>query len=125
MRQLYKVHDSAALAGITVKALHHYDRLGLLRPQRTDAGYRVYTLRDLDRLEQIVALKFIGIPLKQIKSLLHRETLAVAQALRLQRRELEQKRRLIDRAIEATNMKGPSKHHSLRTRVVTLMPSGV
>jgi hypothetical protein len=63
----YKVHEFAELAGVTVKALHHYDRLGLLTPRRTEAGYRVYTERDLERLEQIVALKFLGLPLRQIK----------------------------------------------------------
>lgn len=65
MSRLYHVHEFAELARVTVKALHHYDRLGLSEPRRTDAGYRVYTLSDLERLEQIVALKFIGLPLKE------------------------------------------------------------
>ena len=68
----YRVHEFAELAGVTVKALHHYDRLGLLTPRRTEAGYRVYAERDLVRLEQIVALKFLGLPLRQIKALLER-----------------------------------------------------
>jgi DNA-binding transcriptional MerR regulator len=38
----YRVHQFAELAGVTVKTLHHYDRVGLLRPQRTHSGYRVY-----------------------------------------------------------------------------------
>jgi MerR family transcriptional regulator, thiopeptide resistance regulator len=95
------VNEFAELAGVTVKALHHYDRLGLLKPQRNDAGYRVYLLADLERLEQIVALKFLGLPLKQIKILLERDVLQLPNALRLQRRELEHKRRLMDRAIRA------------------------
>ena len=77
-----------------MKALYHYERLGLLCPARTAAGYRMYSRRDLERLEQIVALKFIGLPLKQIKLLLDRDALALPSTLRLQRRELEQKRRL-------------------------------
>ena len=60
----HHIHDFSKLAGVSVKALHHYDRLGVLEPARTDAGYRVYTARDLERLEQIVALKFLGFPLK-------------------------------------------------------------
>jgi DNA-binding transcriptional MerR regulator len=52
-------------------------------------------------LEQIVALKFLGLPLKQIKNLLERDALQLPNALRLQRRELEHKRRLMDRAIRA------------------------
>ena len=50
----YRIHEFAELAGVTVKALHHYDRLGLLKPRRTDSGYRLYDERDLERLEQIV-----------------------------------------------------------------------
>ena len=57
----YQVHEFAELAGVAVKALHHYDRLRLLTPRRTKAGYRVYTELDLERLEQIVALKFLGL----------------------------------------------------------------
>jgi DNA-binding transcriptional MerR regulator len=97
----YRVQEFAKLAGITVRALHHYDRLGLLQPQRTEAGYRLYSLRDLQRLEQIVALKFLGIPLKQIKALLDRDTLELSDALRMQRGILEDKRRLLGSAITA------------------------
>jgi DNA-binding transcriptional MerR regulator len=99
MSKLYRVHEFAELAGVTVRALHHYDRLGLLEPRRTAAGYRVYTLRDLERLEQIVALKFLGLPLKQIKLLLDQDTFQLPDALRMQRTVLEEKRRLLDRAI--------------------------
>jgi MerR family transcriptional regulator, thiopeptide resistance regulator len=99
--QVYRVKEFAELAGITVRALHHYDRLGLLKPQRTQAGYRMYSLRDLERLEQIVALRFLGIPLRQIKTLLDRSALDLPDALRLQRRVLEDKRSLLDRAINA------------------------
>ena len=97
----YRVQEFAGLAGTTVRALHHYDRLGLLKPRRTDAGYRSYQSRDLERLEQIAALKFLGIPLKRIKELLDRSTLEWPEALRLQRQLLEDKRRLLERAIRA------------------------
>ena len=94
------VQEFGKLAGVTVRALHHYDRLGLLRPRRTEAGYRVYCARDLERLEQIVALKFLGIPLKQIKAM-ERAELELPDALRMQRTVLEEKRKLLDRAILA------------------------
>ena len=101
MNKLYHVQEFAELAGVTVRALHHYDRLGLLMPRRTEAGYRLYSLRDFERLEQIVALKFLGIPLKQIRTLFNREAPALPEALRMQRRVLEEKRRLLDSAISA------------------------
>jgi DNA-binding transcriptional MerR regulator len=62
----YRVHAFAELAGVTVKTLHHYDRVGLLRPRRTPAGYRLYMSSDLVRLEQILALKTIGFSLHEI-----------------------------------------------------------
>lgn len=97
----YRVHEFAGLAGVTVKALHHYDRLGLLTPRRTEAGYRVYTGCDLERLEQIVALKFLGLPLRQIKAVLERTALELPDTLRLQRTALEEKQALLTRTAAA------------------------
>ena len=85
------VQEFAALTGVTVRALHHYDRLGLLQPRRTNSGYRLYGRRELQRLEQIVALKFIGIPLQQIKAILDRNAPGLPDALRMQRIMLEDK----------------------------------
>jgi len=96
-----KAREFAELAGVTVRTLHHYDRLGLLRPGRNGSGYRVYRERDLERLEQIVALKFLGLPLRRIKALLSRDAGDLPWALRAQRAALEEKRRLLDRAIAA------------------------
>jgi DNA-binding transcriptional MerR regulator len=49
------VSDVAALTGVTVRALHHYDELGLLRPSaRSQAGYRLYSHADLERLQEIL-----------------------------------------------------------------------
>src|SRR5215831_4224521 len=90
--ETYRIRAFAELTGVTVRALHHYDRLGLLRPRRTASGYRLYGTRELERLEQIVALKFIGISLKQIKAMLGRDALGLPDALRMQRAVLEQKR---------------------------------
>src|SRR6058998_1123146 len=97
-KRTYRAQEFAELAGVTVRTLHHYDRLGLLKPGRTQAGYRVYRDRDLERLEQIVALKFLGLPLKQIKTLLDRDALELPDALRMQRKVLEEKKRLLENA---------------------------
>jgi DNA-binding transcriptional MerR regulator len=89
----------AALTGVTVRALHHYDRIGLLRPQRSAAGYRLYGNRELEQLEQIVALRFIGVPLKRMRALL--DGCVLAEALPRQRAVLEEKRRIMGEAIRA------------------------
>jgi len=70
MAQWY-VKDLSKLTGISVQTLHHYDRIGLLRPSvRLDNGYRLYSEPDLWRLQRIIALKFFGFGLDQIKTLL-------------------------------------------------------
>jgi MerR family transcriptional regulator, thiopeptide resistance regulator len=71
MAAMFKVSEFAEKAGVTVRTLHHYDRLGLLKPsEHNRAGYRLYGERDLVRLQQIATLKFIGLSLKQIKDVL-------------------------------------------------------
>ncbi|MCA1582720.1 MAG: MerR family transcriptional regulator [Acidobacteria bacterium] len=101
MKSDYRVREFAELAGVTVRALHHYGRVGLLAPRRTGSGYRIYTDRDLERLEQIVALKFLGFSLKEIRALLRQDAPSLAEVLRAQRGALEEKRRRLDLAIEA------------------------
>ena len=65
------VKDLSKLTDISVQTLHHYDRIDLLKPSiRLSNGYRVYSEKDLLRLQQIIALKFFGFELSQIKGLL-------------------------------------------------------
>jgi DNA-binding transcriptional MerR regulator len=100
-KELFKARDFAKRAGVTVRTLHHYDRLGLLKPkQRSHAGYRLYSQRDFGRLEQIVVLKFLGMPLKQIRTVLETES-KLPLALRRQQIVLAEKRRQLDKAIAA------------------------
>lgn len=97
----YRIQAFARLAGVTVRALHHYDRLGLLRPERSPSGYRVYTVQHLEQLEQIVALRFLSLPLKEIREVIGRERRSLPAVLAAQRRMLEGRRQQLDRAIAA------------------------
>jgi DNA-binding transcriptional MerR regulator len=64
----FKVSDVARLAGVSIRALHHYDAIGLLVPAvRTAAGYRVYTDADLLRLQQILIGRELGLSLEEIR----------------------------------------------------------
>ena len=100
--RLYRASEFAGLTGVTVRALHHYDRAGLLRPgRRTGAGYRLYGAREFARLQQILTLKFIGLPLEEIKGLLDRRALDLSETLRLQREALTERRRQLDMALRA------------------------
>ena len=101
MSGTYRIGEFAELAGVTVRALHHYDRIGLLKPQRSASGARLYGLQDLERLEQIAALKFLGIPLREIKLLLKHGPLTLTDSLSMQREALTEKRIRIDLALVA------------------------
>ena len=99
---LYQANEFAQIAGVTVRTLHHYDRIGLLKPGGyTGAGYRLYRKRDLVRLQQIVTLKFIGFSLSQIKTLLDSSSFDLAAALNQQREIIAEKRHQLDLAIKA------------------------
>src|SRR5215510_10240878 len=83
---LYQAFEFAQVAGVTVRTLHHYDRIGLLKPSGyTSAGYRLYQKQDLVRLQQIVTLKFIGFSLNEIKNLLDSNSFDLTIALNQQK----------------------------------------
>jgi MerR family transcriptional regulator, thiopeptide resistance regulator len=65
------VGEVAAMAGVTVRTLHHYDRIGLLSPSaRSSAGYRLYAPDDLDRLHQVLLYRELGFSLEDVADLL-------------------------------------------------------
>ena len=101
-KKMFQPREFARLSGVTVRTLHHYDRLGLLKPTRyTRAGFRLYAEDDFARLEQIVALKFIGFSLNEIKNILKRGTSDLATTLRQQRQAIEEKRERLELAVKA------------------------
>src|SRR2546421_10518113 len=67
----YPVGAVAELAGVTVRTLHHYDRIGLLSPRgRTAGGYRQYGEADLERLRQILFYRELGFSLEEVRAIL-------------------------------------------------------
>ena len=70
----YRIGELARAAGVTVRALHHYDSLGLLVPsERTHAGHRLYSAADVQRLYRLLALRGVGLPLDEIGPVLDGE----------------------------------------------------
>lgn len=93
-QRIYQVKDLAQLANLSVRTLHHYDHIGLLRPTaRTDAGYRLYTGEDLLRLQQILLHRERGLKLDEIRRLLDDPGFDLRQALLEQRQHLSQQAR--------------------------------
>ena len=101
---MYSIAAFARLTGVTVKMLRHYERIGLLTPKRTSAEHRRYSMRDLQSLERIIALKSLGLPLARIKTLLRGGLVSLSA----HRETLEDKRARLDRAINA--LKQIDKH---------------
>lgn len=88
------VSQVARLAGVSVRTLHHYDEIGLLRPSgRSEAGYRLYQESDLQRLQQVLFFKELGFPLEEITRIVQDRAFDLRAAL------LMQKQMLTDRAI--------------------------
>jgi DNA-binding transcriptional MerR regulator len=79
----------AALTGVSVRTLHHYDHIGLVVPNvRTPAGYRGYTDADVERLHLVLVYRSVGLPLDEIRALLDDPSADVLEHLRRQHRLL-------------------------------------
>jgi MerR family transcriptional regulator, thiopeptide resistance regulator len=97
-----KVGELAKRTGLTVRALHHYDEIGLLKPSlKTDAGHRLYTARDVARLQQVLSLRQLGFSLEQVRDCLDRPGFSPLQVIGLHvarlREQIELQKRLCDR----------------------------
>ena len=95
------VNQVSKLTGISIRALHHYDAIGLLPPTAvTDAGYRLYDDTALKRLETIMLFRELEMPLSQIKALLDAPSFNEKAALMDQRELLKLKAQRLSRLIE-------------------------
>jgi DNA-binding transcriptional MerR regulator len=102
----FRIQEFAKLAGVTVRALHYYDRLKLLSPaHRSERGYRLYCHQDLGRLERILALRYLGLSLREIAALLSTPASRGAEPLTItlarQRAALGERRDGLDRVLRA------------------------
>jgi MerR family transcriptional regulator, thiopeptide resistance regulator len=82
----FKVGEVSRLAGVSVRTLHHYDEIGLLRPtERSESGHRVYTPRDLELLQEVLFYKELGFSLEDVRAFVSEPGLERRQTLLLQR----------------------------------------
>jgi len=98
------VGEVAELASVSVRTLHHYDEIGLLTPSvRTESGYRLYGDADIASLQQVLFFKELGFPLGEIARIMHDPSFDRLEALRLQRRMLEDKAAQLTLMVEAVD----------------------
>jgi DNA-binding transcriptional MerR regulator len=124
----HTVGQLAKLSGLTVRALHHYEKLGLLRPSgRTEAGYRQYAEPDVATLHRILAYQQMGMPLKEIGPLLAPEAppleAVLARQIVVAEAQLERQQRLIAmlrRAARRARAGGPGLTDDLLDLIVMM-----
>ena len=101
----WTVGEAATLAKVSIRTLHHYDEIGLLEPSdRSEAGYRLYTIGDLERLQQILLFRELGFALPEIRSIVLDPGFDRADALKAQRNLLAEKARRTQSAIDAIDL---------------------
>lgn len=97
MRTVKEISD---LTGISVRTLHYYDEIGLLKPtEKSEAGYRLYDDKALETLQQILFFREFDIPLKEIKAVMDNPALEKNQILQMQRKMLVSKKERMERLI--------------------------
>mgnify|MGYP000066657737 FL=1 len=109
MRTVKEISD---LTGISVRTLHYYDEIGLLKPtEKSDAGYRLYDDKALETLQQILIFREFDISLKEIKAVLDNPALERNQILQVQRKMLVTKKERMERLIASIDdiLKGENK----------------
>ena len=94
-----QVKEVAEITGISVRTLHYYDELGLLSPATSEAGYRLYTDEDLEKLQQILFFKALDFPLKKIKNILDQPDFDRLEAMEFQKDILYEKKRRLNKMI--------------------------
>ena len=92
-----KISEVAKLSGVTVRTLHYYDEIGLLKPSKTtEAGYRMYSIEDLEKLQQILFFRDLDFPLNEIKEIMVNPKYDKIEALNKHKELLIEKRKRID-----------------------------
>ncbi|GAB3511318.1 MerR family transcriptional regulator [Emticicia fontis] len=115
----YSVQKMAKLAGVSVRTLHLYDQMGLLKPSiRTEAGYRLYGEKELLRLQQILFYKELDFPLKEIHSILDNPDFDLVEALLNHKESLQSRKDRINTLLETIDK---TVNH-LKTGTIMLKP---
>ena len=96
---MYQIKEAAQLSGVSVKTLHHYDKIGLLVPLKSENGYRTYSQEDLERLQVILYYKYLGFSLETIAELLKEERIDLLPHLTRQLDYLTRERQHLDTLI--------------------------
>ena len=128
-RYMYMIKKVSEISGVSVRMLHHYDEIGLLSPHKSENGYRCYTEEDMACLQTILFYKYLGFPLKKIKSLMAKDDTELLTHLKrqltLMQKEnerlltlMETLRKTIDYEERKITMSTKEKFNGLHTKII-------
>ncbi|MBU5593438.1 MerR family transcriptional regulator [Clostridium sp. MSJ-4] len=101
----YTVKSVADITGVSIRTLHHYDHIGLLRPHnKTESGYRLYSDSDLEKLQQILFFKELDFTLEEIKKVMNSPIYDKKEALKCHKELLLRKKSRLDNILKSVEI---------------------
>ncbi|MDE5054162.1 MerR family transcriptional regulator [Niallia taxi] len=103
-KEIFAIGEISAKSGISIRTLHYYDEIGLLKPEKHPiSGHRIYKNQDIITLQKITSLKFLGYSLEKIANLLGEESFTVSlnDTLQLHLQVLEEEKEKVEQSIHA------------------------
>ena len=77
---MYLIKEAAQISGVTIRTLHHYDQIGLLKVNKSDNGYRYYTNEDIENIKIIRYYRFLGFSLDKIRKIMNGKMLILMRS---------------------------------------------
>lgn len=125
--KLYTAGEIARLAGVSVRTIRFYDNKGILKPaDYSDAGYRFYDIRSLEKLQKILMLKFVGFSLEQIEEVMRKQENQedmsnLKTSLAMQKHLLIEKKEHLERLIDAVEVAEQAKEEDVWEELIHII----
>ncbi|KGX85115.1 MerR family transcriptional regulator [Pontibacillus litoralis] len=118
---MYKVKELAEIAGVSVRTLHHYDQMDVVKPDSiTPTGYRLYGVNSLERLQHVLFFREMGFTLKQIKEMVEDRQFDQLEALYMHQQMLQKKRERLDKMLSTVSLSIHSLENGKELEVKTM-----
>lgn len=109
---MYLIKEASQLSGVTIRTLHHYDKMGLIKAEKAENGYRYYTNDDIEKIKIIRYYRLLGFSLGKIKKIINGEDFDIINILESQLTLLSKEQEKIDLIIENIKQTLESKKES-------------
>ncbi|WP_159591143.1 MerR family transcriptional regulator [Streptococcus halichoeri] len=113
---MYLIKEAAQISGVTIRTLHHYDQIGLLKVNKSDNGYRYYTNEDIENIKIIRYYRFLGFSLEKIRKIMSEQDFDSITALQSQLEMLADEQNKISVLMETIQRTIDAKRSKLENR---------